>query len=205
MEHQRNTPAAAPATDRQRRRQRSAVDGAAEVREGREPFWPATFMVIGIILFVVAFWTVVATVYMPIADILRWFAFLAFAGNLVPYRFSGARLGMARFQWFMFNLLAIGPLLFTAVFALDHALHGPVRIELLDRGMDPVLYWRENGERPHAIPWEQASRQVPQAEWSFLLEAGAITGTARGALGHEVRTLVQLRDLGAPPSVAEGD
>lgn len=186
-------------------RQRSAVDGAAEVQEGREPFWPATLMVLGIILFVVVFWAVVATVYMPLAGILRWFAFLGFAGNLVPYRFSGARLGMARFQWFMFNLLAIGPLLFTGVFGLDRAFHGPVRIELLDRGMDPVLHWREKGVMPHAVPWEQARLQVPQAEWPHLLRAGAITGTARGALGHEVRIFVALDDLGPAPSVVEAE
>lgn len=162
-------------------------------------------MVLGIILFVVAFWAAVATVYLPLAVILRWFALLAFAGNLVPYRYSGLRLGMARFQWFMFNLLAIGPFLFTVLFAVDHALQGPARIELLDRGMDPVLYWRENGRLPHAVPWEEARLRVPQAEWPHLLKAGAIAGRAAGPFGHDVRTFVSLEDLAPGGSVAEAE
>lgn len=170
---------------------------------GREPHWPATLMVLGIVLFVAAFWAVVGTVYIPITEVLRWFALFAFVGNLLPYARTGLRLGMARFQWFMFNLLCIGPVLFCLLFTLDRAFHGPVRIELLDRGMDPVRYWREHGEHPHAIPWSEAAQRVPLEEWLFLLNAEAIQGRATGMLGHELRMLVSLEDLQAASSTGQ--
>lgn len=170
---------------------------------GREPHWPATLMVLGIVLFVAAFWAVLGTVYIPITEVLRWFALFAFMGNLLPYARTGLRLGMARFQWFMFNLLCIGPVLFCLLFTVDRLFHGPVRIELLDRSMDPVRYWREHGEHPHAIPWSEAAQRVGPEEWGFLLKAGAISGRATGLLGHELRMLVTWEDLQPPGSLPE--
>jgi hypothetical protein len=110
---------------------------------------------------------------------------------------------MARFQWFMFNLLCIGPVLFCLLFTVDRMFHGPVRVELLDRGMDPVRYWREHGEHAHAVPWEEAARKVSPDQWPFLLEAGAINGRSTGLLGYELRVLVNWEDLQVPDLLPE--
>lgn len=204
MEPQRNMRAPGLRIPPRGGHQRSRVDGASSMTSGREPHWPATLMVLGIVLFVSSFWAVLSTAFIPITEVLRWFALFAFVGNLLPYARTGLRLGMARFQWFMFNLLCVGPVLFCLLFTVDRLFHGPVRIELLDRGMDPVRYWREHGELPHAVPWTEAAQRVPPEEWPFLLKADAIQGRATGLLGHELRMLVSMEDLQVdtlPPQV----
>lgn len=76
----------------------------------REQYWPGTLMGLGIFialasLFTVAPWTLIAP------DLLfRVFLVLCFAGNLLPYLRSGLWLGMERLEWFLFNLLAVGPI-----------------------------------------------------------------------------------------------
>ncbi len=90
----------------------------------REQYWPGTLMGAGVFvalgsLFTVATWTLVDPYLL-----LRAFVVLCFAGNLLPYLRSGLWLGMERLEWFLFNLLAVGPLLTSALLWANFLLHG---------------------------------------------------------------------------------
>ncbi|MBK6832098.1 MAG: hypothetical protein IPG92_15810 [Flavobacteriales bacterium] len=91
----------------------------------REQYWPGTLMGLGIFvalgsLFTVATWTLLDPMML-----LRVFLVLCFAGNLLPYLRSGLWLGMARLEWFLFNLLAVGPIGTSALLWLNFLAHGP--------------------------------------------------------------------------------
>jgi hypothetical protein len=102
--------------------QRSAVEGRV-----KEQYWPGTLMGLGIFfalgsLFTVAVWTLIEP-----RLLLRIFLVLCLAGNLVPYMGSGLRLGMERLEWFLFNLLAVGPILTSLLLWANFLVHGPSR------------------------------------------------------------------------------
>lgn len=58
----------------------------------------------------------------------RFFVGLCFVGNLLPYAHSGLRLGMERLEWFLFNLLAIGPIGTSLLLWLNFLGHGQVNV-----------------------------------------------------------------------------
>lgn len=117
----------------------------------KEQKWPGTTMVMGILILVASFWTVGELTLIAYGTLFRWFAFFAFAGNLVPYGASGLRLGMERLEWFLFNLLAVGPILLSASLWINYSVHGPVQwydLTVAER-MTPVKrYWIDTGELP---------------------------------------------------------
>jgi len=90
--------------------------------------------------FTVVFWTLVAP------DLLfRIFLALCFAGNLLPYMRSGLWLGMERLEWFLFNLLAVGPLGTSLLLWLNFVGHGPVAVsdhsvDFVDAGRTMITY-----------------------------------------------------------------
>lgn len=155
----------------------------------KDQHWPGTLMAFGVIVFLVTLWLAISMVYVGAVALMQWFALFAFAGNLLPYVRSGLSLGMERFEWFMFNLLAVGPFLWGAVLVLNLVFHGPERVYVLPlRGLDPVRYWRENDQRP---PMKEITME---AALSGAYGAGGfsgsqrLTGVAQGCLGWEVRT-----------------
>jgi hypothetical protein len=116
----------------------------------REQYWPGTFMGFGIFvglisLFTVVFWTLIAP------DLLfRIFLVLCFAGNLLPYLRSGLWLGMERLEWFLFNLLAVGPLTASLLLWLNFLGHGPTEVAdhsviHVDAGSTMLTYHFANG------------------------------------------------------------
>lgn len=151
--------------------------------------WPGTLMAFGVIVFLVTLWLAISMVYLTFVELMQWFALFAFVGNLVPYVRSGLSLGMERFEWFLFNLLAIGPFLWSAMLVLNLAVHGPERVYVMPvRGLDPVRYWRQHDAMPamNEITLERAhSGEFGEGgpEGSLVL-----TGVADGCLGWQVRT-----------------
>lgn len=101
--------------------QQSKVKGMA-----RDQYWPSTLMGLGIFIGLVSFFTVVFRTLVEPMDLFRLFLGLCFVGNLLPYRRSGLRLGMERLEWFLFNLLAVGPLGISLLLWLNLLVHGPV-------------------------------------------------------------------------------
>lgn len=107
-------------------------------------------------------WTLVDAVFL-----FRGLLFLCFAGNLVPYLRSGLVLGMERLEWFLFNLLAVGPLGMGLLLWANFLLHGPVTVTEHKVGSTSIRggflhYELADGflaEYPYAlvVPWSQAT------------------------------------------------
>ncbi len=116
----------------------------------REQYWPGTLMGIGVFtgllsLFTVVFWTLIAP-----GQLFRIFLVLCFAGNLLPYMRSGLWLGMERLEWFLFNLLAVGPLGTSLLLWLNFLGHGPAvvtdhSVAYVDLGRTMVTYHFQDG------------------------------------------------------------
>lgn len=83
-------------------------------------------MGIGVFVAIVSVFTVVRWTLLEPELLFRVFLVLCFAGNLLPYMRSGLWLGMERLEWFLFNLLAVGPLLMCLLLWLNFVVHGPV-------------------------------------------------------------------------------
>jgi hypothetical protein len=98
-----------------------------EARE-RDQNWPGTLMVVGIFAAIGSVFTVAAWTLIGPGTLLRIFLLLCFVGNLLPYLRSGLRLGMARLEWFLFNLLAVGPLITSLLLWTNYLVHGPVTV-----------------------------------------------------------------------------
>lgn len=155
----------------------------------KDQHWPGTLMAFGVIVFLVTLWAAIYLVYMGYLELLQWFALFAFAGNLLPYMKSGLSLGMERFEWFMFNLLAVGPFLWGAVLVANLAVHAPERVFVMpERGLDPVRYWREHDALPpmKEITVEEALSGA--YGYGGITGSQRLTGVAEGCLGWEVRT-----------------
>lgn len=110
----------------------------AEVPKDRR--WPGTLMAIGVFMALVSTLTVVPWTLVEPAFLLRFFIGLCFVGNLLPYARSGLRMGMERLEWFLFNLLAIGPLVTTTLLWVNYLFHGPVT-----SGIHAVLHVEDHG------------------------------------------------------------
>ena len=76
-------------------------------------------MILGLFAMIVAFWWVAGAVLVTYWVVVRLFCGFAFVGNLFYGKWTRRVLGMSKPFWFMFNLLAIGPFLFCAFFAMN--------------------------------------------------------------------------------------
>ncbi len=99
--------------------QQPAVKGGEKDRS-----WPGTLMAIGVFFTLVNVVTVVRWTLIEPTTLLRGLALLCFIGSVLPYRLAAFRLGMARLEWFLFNLLAVGPLLMGAALWTNFLFHG---------------------------------------------------------------------------------
>jgi hypothetical protein len=82
-------------------------------------------MGVGLFLAIGSFFTVAHWTLLLPPTLLRILFLCCFIGNLAPYRTSGLRLGMERLEWFMFNLLAVGPITTSLVLWVNFLGHGP--------------------------------------------------------------------------------
>jgi hypothetical protein len=94
----------------------------------RDRSWPGSLMALGVFTALVSALTVVPWTLIAHSVLLRFFIGLCFVGNLLPYARSGLRMGMERLEWFLFNLLAIGPLVTCALLWANYIGHGPAAI-----------------------------------------------------------------------------
>ncbi len=164
--------------------QHRGVEGMA-----REQTWPGTWMVFGIFVLLVSFWWVGSKTLITYTALGRWFALFAFVGNLLPYSKVGLRFGMERLEWFLFNLLAVGPFLFSLALWLNLGIHGAERLYVIHVNspiMDVRRYWLEQDTLPPNTFLGTASDDAVTGE---LLQAHAgqlVLGVSPGCLGYDV-------------------
>jgi hypothetical protein len=157
----------------------------------RDQTWPGTVMVLGIFVVLVSFWWVGTKTFITYMALGRWFALFAFAGNLLPYGKVGLRFGMERLEWFLFNLLAIGPFLFSLALWLNLCVHGPERWYIVQADgvvHDVRRYWLETGELPPNTPLGTGGDRSPQDLAGSAPIGARLLGVADGVLGYEVVT-----------------
>lgn len=82
-------------------------------------------MAVGVFLTLINMVTVVRWTLIEPGLLLRGLALLCFIGGVLPYRLVAYRWGMARLEWFLFNLLATGPLLMGLLLWGNFLFHGP--------------------------------------------------------------------------------
>ena len=91
----------------------------------REQYWPGTLMGFGIFITLGSLFTVAPWTLIDPSLLLRVLLVLCFGGNLFPYLRSGLWLGMERLEWFLFNLLAVGPIGTCLLLWCNFLFHGP--------------------------------------------------------------------------------
>ncbi len=158
-------------------------------------------MAVGILLFIVLFWTIGQRTLISFIDLFRWFALFAFAGNLLPRRWYAERFAMDRFEWFWFNLLGVGPMLFCACMLLNFFVHGPEQKMLVKTGRDLDLhgYWQEHQALPPHLPWPADFGSDPEQDRVAMATAGhgdVVYGLAEGMFGYMVVTSAKRVALG---------
>jgi len=186
MTLQRNNPLPRTRPIQRHRHQHTAVDASA-----RDQSWPGTLMVFGIFVVVISFWWVGTRTLVSYMELARWFALFAFVGNLLPYQWVGLRMGMERLEWFLFNLLAVGPFVFSGLLWLNLLVHGPQQFAIIqsDISLEFVRnYWMVNGELPPSEPLHLLPGEAPDPSEQYGSVGGHVIGTARGVLGYEVIT-----------------
>lgn len=143
-------------------------------------------MGLGVFFALVSALTVVPWTLIEPSLLLRFFVGVCFIGNLLPYARSGLRMGMERLEWFLFNLLAIGPLVTAALLWANYVFHGPVTSavhavsSVEDHGTYLTYTFSDGYLQEH---WMARSnyRDWPDAHGRMLR-----VSTAKGLLGIEV-------------------
>lgn len=153
-------------------------------------------MAVGVLLFIILFWTVGQLTLIAYTDLFRWFALFSFAGDLLPKRWYAKHFEMDRFEWFWFNLLAVGPMIFSASLLLNFLVHGPERKMLVQAGrsFDLHAYWQENRVLPPHLPWPADFGSDPEMDRIAIAKAGhgdMVYGLAEGMFGYVVITSVE--------------
>lgn len=152
----------------------------------KERYWPGTVMGIGVFVALLSALTVLTWSMVSTVVLLRFFVGLCFVGNLGPHARSGLRLGMARLEWFLFNLVAIGPLGTSALLWVNFLFHGaPVvsdhivsRVEA--NGTHITYEFRDGFLADH---WMARSAY---ADWFPIVGNAVEFTTAQGLFGIEV-------------------
>ncbi len=161
-------------------------------------------MAVGVLLFIVLFWTIGQLTFISYTELFRWFALFAFSGNLLPKSWVEKRFAMERLEWFWFNLLAVGPMIFSGCLLLNFFVHGPEREILVHdgRGFSLHTYWQEHRELPPHVPLLVKLRDSNAEAREALLRAGrndVVYGIARGSFGYVVITShTEVRELDLP-------
>lgn len=152
----------------------------------RERYWPGTVMGVGVFIALVSAMTVLPWSLVSGYTILRFFVGLCFIGNLLPYARSGLRLGMDRLEWFLFNLIAIGPIGTSLFLWLNFLLHGPPVltdhvVARVDSSRTLVTYEFHDG-----FLEEHWMARSTYADWFPIIGNAVEFRTAQGLFGIEV-------------------
>ena len=133
----------------------------------RDQRWPGTLMAMGVFAAIIGLFTVVPRTLIDGSWLLRGLLFACFVGNLVPYFRSGLAMGMERLEWFLFNLLAVGPMGMSLLLWANFLFHGPGTVTdhmVSGTGIRGGFLYYELADgfladRPFAlaVPWSQAT------------------------------------------------
>lgn len=154
---------------------------AGTVKEQR---WPGTVMAIALFISLyVVLWlgrrTLVETV-----TLVRALALFCAVGALLPYAWSGLRMGMEKLEWFLFNVLAIGPLTLSLLLLVNHFIHGPVRYADAVIGYDVKIgIDGPDGPREVALPG-RGYFYFGEDELASSTSRRYRVGVAKGCLGY---------------------
>lgn len=159
-------------------------------------------MAVGVLLLIILFWSIGQLTLISYTGLFRWFILFSFAGDLLPRRWYSARFAMDRLEWFWFNLLAVGPMIFCACMLLNFFVHGPEQKMLVQAGRDLDLhaYWQEHRALPPHLPWPVDFGNDPEKDRVAMATAGhgdMVYGLAEGMFGYMVITSVQQVALGS--------
>lgn len=132
-------------------------------------------------LFTVAAWTLIDPMML-----LRLLVVLCFTGNLLPYLRSGLWMGMERLEWFLFNLLAIGPIGTSLLLWLNFLIHdAPVVTEHIvarvEAGRTMLTYHFTDGYLED-LPFARATYN----DWYPIVGNAVRITEAKGILGVPV-------------------
>lgn len=151
----------------------------------RDRKWPGTLMAIGVLSLVFNMVTVVRWTLVEPGHLLRALALLCFIGSVLPYRLAAYRWGMARLEWFLFNLLAVGPLVLGLLLWTNFLFHGPGTAS--DHRVDEVT--AGNAFRMHTFT---------DSLWTEYPLARLLTKEVSNSLGYTARITTAQGLLGVP-------
>ena len=178
MKDQRNKAVVRPSATGGPGRQQRGVDPRVKDRK-----WPGTWMALGIFIGLFSILYVGHRTIVDLAYLVRALLFFSAVGAVLPYAWSGLRMGMERSEWVFFNLLAVGPITMSILLWMNFLVHGPVHCtdqRLLTEGV-MAIDDGANGVRTVTIPYGEG--------WIPMLgpEEGAVgyrLCMARGCLGY---------------------
>ena len=155
----------------------------------RDNNWPGTTMAAGILILLASFWSVGQLTFISYLMLSKVFATLAVTGNLLPYAWSGLRLGLEKFEWFLFNVLAVGPLVLSALLWVNYGFTGEEKdyaVYLRPR-YSVVAHWRATGDLPGNVELDFAHRSYEEVvRAAHESKAAGHLVIARGCLGYDV-------------------
>ncbi len=153
------------------RRQRSVVDGDPSFAPVvREQNWPGTLMALGIFFGLFTLIWLGSRTFVPPVVIFRFLALLCVIGTLLPYVWTGLRFGMARFEWFLFNVLFIGPVVTSLLVLMNHFVHDP-----------PVYVVQPFRQNALAVVEDNGATQRLEIGWnSFGFTEGELASSTSG-------------------------
>jgi hypothetical protein len=184
MDPQRNVVNTGDRMPSLRGRQRSDVEGgAAPAPSVREQNWPGTLMAFGIFIGLFTLIWMGARTFVPVLVIFRFLAVMCVAGTLLPYVWTGLRFGMAKLEWFLFNVLFIGPVVTSLLVLANHFVHDtPVHAEQPFRQNAVVEVMDEGGLLRLEIAW--SSFGFTEAELASSPTGTYRVGFAKGCFGY---------------------
>ncbi len=167
-----------------------------EVEEGERPWhWTRTLMLLGFFACMLTLpsagsCTVVSWTFM--ARTLTLFCILGLI--LFPWRFYQRALGINAFETFLFNVMGVGPMLFSLLLWSNFLIHGPVKEEVVrvqerefvGQMLNPVYKYELEGGLYEDMP-EFRRFTVSPSNNEMLREARKVEfRTARGLWGYRV-------------------
>ena len=144
MDDQKNVTGAGGRALRRAERQQGGVNGKPPPRV-KDQRWPGNVMALGLFVSLFTLLWLGRRTFIDLPIALRWMAGLCTVGTLLPYGWSGLRLGMEKLEWLLFNVVAVGPLGLSAMLAINHYVHGPVRWSEAYLGSDITVTTEKDG------------------------------------------------------------
>ena len=158
--------------------------------------WHYYIMALGMIGTLAALLLVGKLTLVPLSTLLRTLALCCVVLLLIPFRFTAYRWGMERFEWILFNVLGLGPIVFSGALLLNFFWYQEpmCRTHAILRSTQTALFYSVEleGDAFAAFP---GAREFGASEGKLIRAKAVSLCTARGILGADV---VVRRDLLVP-------